>query len=166
MYKMYKFWRCDKSSSIIVLTAVNMHWRDLECQTINPCICNCLYCHIFLRKNYCCLLLLKNSIDYIISFEKRQKIFISCSQLWTKTCPKIFISCPELWTKRGQIRYSSVVHIYEQKQVKAIHQLFTIMNKKIGSFFGVFCFSCKYMIQFYTQKGPLVNTRQSITFVS
>ena len=36
-----------------------MNWRDLECQTINPCICNSLYRHIFLINHYslfvCCL---------------------------------------------------------------------------------------------------------------
>ena len=31
-----------------------MNWRDLECQTINPCICNSLYRHIFLINHYCC----------------------------------------------------------------------------------------------------------------
>ena len=35
------------------LIAVDMNWRDLECQTINPCICNSLYRHIFLINHYC-----------------------------------------------------------------------------------------------------------------
>ena len=30
-----------------------MNWRDLECQTINPCICNSLYRHLFLINHYC-----------------------------------------------------------------------------------------------------------------
>ena len=30
-----------------------MNWRDLECQTINPCICNSLNRHHFLINNYC-----------------------------------------------------------------------------------------------------------------
>ena len=30
-----------------------MNLRDLECQTINPCICNSLYRHIFLINHYC-----------------------------------------------------------------------------------------------------------------
>ena len=31
-----------------------MHWRNHECQTINPCICNSLYRHHFLINHYCC----------------------------------------------------------------------------------------------------------------
>ena len=30
-----------------------MNWRDLECQTINPSICNSLYRHLFLIYHYC-----------------------------------------------------------------------------------------------------------------
>ena len=30
-----------------------MNWRDLECQTINPWICNSLYLHSFLINHYC-----------------------------------------------------------------------------------------------------------------
>ena len=30
-----------------------MNWRDLECQTINPCICNSLYRNLFLINHYC-----------------------------------------------------------------------------------------------------------------
>ena len=30
-----------------------MQLRDLECQTINPCICNSLYCYRFLINHYC-----------------------------------------------------------------------------------------------------------------
>ena len=37
-----------------------MHWRDLECQTINPCICNSLYSHLFLINHYCLFVCLKN----------------------------------------------------------------------------------------------------------
>ena len=29
-----------------------MNWRDLECQTINPCICNSLYRRLFLINHY------------------------------------------------------------------------------------------------------------------
>ena len=31
-----------------------MNWQDLECQTINPCICNSFYRHLFLINHYCC----------------------------------------------------------------------------------------------------------------
>ena len=34
-----------------------MNWRDLECQTINPCICNSLYRHLFLINHYCLFVL-------------------------------------------------------------------------------------------------------------
>ena len=36
-----------------------MNWRDLECQTINPCICNSLYRHLFLINHYCLFVCLK-----------------------------------------------------------------------------------------------------------
>ena len=36
-----------------------MNWRDLECQTINPCICNSLYRHLFLINHYCLFVCLR-----------------------------------------------------------------------------------------------------------
>ena len=38
-----------------------MNWRDLECQTINPCICNSLYRHLFLINHYCLFVCLISS---------------------------------------------------------------------------------------------------------
>ena len=35
------------------LIPVDMNWRDHECQTINLCICNSLYRHLFLINHYC-----------------------------------------------------------------------------------------------------------------
>ena len=38
-----------------------MNWRDLECQTINLCICNYLYRHIFIINNYCLFVKCRNN---------------------------------------------------------------------------------------------------------
>ena len=48
-YFLYFFCQYYYHISIVV----NMHWRDLECQTINPCICNSLYRHLFLINHFC-----------------------------------------------------------------------------------------------------------------
>ena len=52
------------------LIAVDMNWRDLECQTINPCICNSLYGHLFLINHYC----LFACLDYEKVFVVRQYV--------------------------------------------------------------------------------------------
>ena len=43
-----------------------MNWRDLECQTINPCICNSLYRHIFLINHYCLFVCLYSHLTYAL----------------------------------------------------------------------------------------------------
>ena len=53
-----------------------MNWRDLECQTINPCIGNSLYSHLFLINNYClfvCLFELINKCSTFVFFDLIRK---------------------------------------------------------------------------------------------
>ena len=58
-----------------------MYLRDLECWTINPCICNCLYRHLFLINNYCLFVCL--SVYFINNLFKVLKLFflsLSCKK--------------------------------------------------------------------------------------
>ena len=60
-----------------------MNWRDLECQTINPCICNSLYRHIFLINHYCLFVCLSVSAGR----------FIPAQWWWVSAQEGLFLHC-------------------------------------------------------------------------
>ena len=62
-----------------------MPWRDLENQTINPCICNSLYRHLFQINLYCLFVCL-----FVLCCQYLNNHMINFCRLWQILFPVLF----------------------------------------------------------------------------
>ena len=91
-----------------------MNWRDLECQTINPCICNSLYLHLFLINHYCLLF-----VCLFVVIENVQLAILNCGRLQPATG-----NCDHCWQTYAQ-SHEAVISMRSHKYIASMQPIET-----------------------------------------